>query len=385
MANSLILDSLEIRNFRRFRHLRIERLARVNLIVGKNNIGKTCLLEALSVYAHRGELPAIWELLEARGESIDYSTPYSRSPSLPARHPIVNLNDLENIFHNRVGIKSNPKPIQIGPLEKPDVQANASQTLCLRVELFAERVNEQGQLQMQRLSPKNGQKAPNSMPVLSANFGKEIAYTQRLEYSALLSQTLLNGPDRGCIFVPANGLKAKQIPKLWDHISLTTLEDSVLEALRIIEPDISGVNLKEHYGERVPFAKLEGSQKPIALASMGEGLNRLFGMTLALVNLENGILLIDEIEGGLYHMVQPEVWRFIFKLASQLNVQLFATCHSWDCVDAFAQAVRDRSDGQEEALLISLREHQFEEGTVAAILFDEEEVQIVANEDMEVR
>ncbi|GAC1393566.1 MAG: hypothetical protein NVS4B11_00190 [Ktedonobacteraceae bacterium] len=43
----LILPSLEIRNFRGFHHLQIERLGRVNLIVGKNNIGKTSLLEAL--------------------------------------------------------------------------------------------------------------------------------------------------------------------------------------------------------------------------------------------------------------------------------------------------------------------------------------------------
>lgn len=49
MAHSLILDSLEIYNFRAFRHLRIERLARVNLIVGENNIGKTSLLEAIPV------------------------------------------------------------------------------------------------------------------------------------------------------------------------------------------------------------------------------------------------------------------------------------------------------------------------------------------------
>jgi hypothetical protein len=54
MANSLILDSLEIRRFRAFRSLRIERLAQVNLIVGKNNEGKTSLLEALWLYAERG-------------------------------------------------------------------------------------------------------------------------------------------------------------------------------------------------------------------------------------------------------------------------------------------------------------------------------------------
>ena len=46
MAN-LILPSLEIQNFRAFEHLRIERLGRVNLITGKNNVGKTSLLGGL--------------------------------------------------------------------------------------------------------------------------------------------------------------------------------------------------------------------------------------------------------------------------------------------------------------------------------------------------
>src|SRR5581483_2132893 len=47
MAN-LILNSLEIRNFRAFHYLKIEHLSLINLIVGKNNIGKTSLLEAIS-------------------------------------------------------------------------------------------------------------------------------------------------------------------------------------------------------------------------------------------------------------------------------------------------------------------------------------------------
>ena len=41
--STLILNSLEIRNFRAFRDLKIERLGSVNLIVGKNNVGKTSL------------------------------------------------------------------------------------------------------------------------------------------------------------------------------------------------------------------------------------------------------------------------------------------------------------------------------------------------------
>jgi AAA15 family ATPase/GTPase len=40
---NLILNSLEIHNFRAFHDLKIDHLRRVNLIVGKNNIGKTSL------------------------------------------------------------------------------------------------------------------------------------------------------------------------------------------------------------------------------------------------------------------------------------------------------------------------------------------------------
>ncbi|MCI0615553.1 ATP-binding protein, partial [bacterium] len=65
----ILLKSLEICNFRAFRHLRVNTLGRVNLIVGKNNIGKTCLLEALRLYARRGSPDVIIDLLESRDEN----------------------------------------------------------------------------------------------------------------------------------------------------------------------------------------------------------------------------------------------------------------------------------------------------------------------------
>jgi AAA15 family ATPase/GTPase len=67
--SDLILDSLEVRNFRGFRHLQIERLGRVNLIVGKNNVGKSSLLEALQLYAKRADPTLIFEFLKSRDES----------------------------------------------------------------------------------------------------------------------------------------------------------------------------------------------------------------------------------------------------------------------------------------------------------------------------
>ena len=92
---TLILNSLEIRGFRAFEHLQIERLGRVNLIVGKNNVGKSSLLEALQLYARGDSSPTfIWEILRGRKE---------------IRQPFLNVGDmlsaLKYLFYGRKEIR----------------------------------------------------------------------------------------------------------------------------------------------------------------------------------------------------------------------------------------------------------------------------------------
>ena len=40
-----MMESLHIKNFKNFKNLTIEKLGKVNLIVGRNNVGKSSLLE----------------------------------------------------------------------------------------------------------------------------------------------------------------------------------------------------------------------------------------------------------------------------------------------------------------------------------------------------
>ena len=63
-----MLDSLYIKNFRLFKELTIEKLGRVNLILGRNNSGKSCLLEALHLYAKNASPRTLYELIMERGE-----------------------------------------------------------------------------------------------------------------------------------------------------------------------------------------------------------------------------------------------------------------------------------------------------------------------------
>ena len=54
-----MLNSLRVTNFRAFRDLHISRLGKVNLIVGRNNVGKTSLLEAVHLYSSGDVINAI--------------------------------------------------------------------------------------------------------------------------------------------------------------------------------------------------------------------------------------------------------------------------------------------------------------------------------------
>ena len=75
----------------------------------------------------------------------------------------------------------------------------------------------------------------------------------------------------------------------------------------------------------------------------------------------------------------PLVWKTLFLTAKKLNVQIFATTHSWDCVEAFQQAV---SHHPEEGILLRLSNKGSQ---VIPTIFDAEELKIATREHIEVR
>ena len=117
---------------------------------------------------------------------------------------------------------------------------------------------------------------------------------------------------------------------------------------------------------------------------MGEGMVRLFELALALVNSilppAGGLLLVDEIESGLHYSVHEDLWTLVFKWAKDLNVQVFATTHSWDCIEAFQRAACE--DESSEGYLIRLGWRKDE---VVATVYDENDLAVVTRDHIEVR
>ena len=71
-----MLRDITIENYRLFREFSLTSLARVNLIVGTNNSGKSSLLEAVYLLTSEGARSSLVNILHERGELVPGSVDY---------------------------------------------------------------------------------------------------------------------------------------------------------------------------------------------------------------------------------------------------------------------------------------------------------------------
>ena len=95
--------------------------------------------------------------------------------------------------------------------------------------------------------------------------------------------------------------------------------------------------------------------------------------------------MIDEFENGLHYSVQEKIWALIFKLAEQLNIQVFATTHSWDCIESFTKVAIDYQGSEGVLFRMGRSVRTSDNGKVIATVFDENQLQNITHADVEVR
>jgi AAA domain, putative AbiEii toxin, Type IV TA system len=214
---------------------------------------------------------------------------------------------------------------------------------------------------------------------LSSKEGLPLDYVRRVrrDFKNLGSKTQ---------FVTSSSLTSEKMIELFDQVVLTPEEELVTEALQTIEPNIDriasvGSEKYRYTGSRSGFVVrlTEGDQR-IPIGSMGDGIWRMLGLTLAIVNARNGVLLVDEIDTGLHFSAMSDMWKLIWETAKRLNVQVFATTHNSDCWTSLA-AIASNESPSEEGITIQ----RIEKGKPNSIVFTERQVVIAAERGIEVR
>jgi hypothetical protein len=115
--------------------------------------------------------------------------------------------------------------------------------------------------------------------------------------------------------------------------------------LRTIDPRVESIEPLQTTQRQAPLIHVEvaGIPELIPVPQMGQGFNRLLSIYSEVIANEVNILLIDEIENGLHYSVLPLVWEGLFNAVKELDIQVFATTHSRECIAAADAAARKAS------------------------------------------
>jgi hypothetical protein len=338
-----MLDSLKVEGFKLFRDLELPHLSRLNLILGNNNSGKSCLLEAIRLYATDGSLRVIRELVTSRDG--DWEANISKAEDLGENM----LTDVENpirfLFHDFHC--EGDAAINIGPLDK-------TRSVRLSLGRYRRSESEDGTVRHSRIESETdqpGEDVNEMLEVSGINKRRSLIRLDRIwARNPFASRRELEElPETPIAIVGTNGIQPAEVAFLFDKVSLTPQQEQVLDCLRLIEPRIEGIALigntsRRDSRGRTPVIRVRGSKERYPLRTMGDGLTRLFHIALSMVNAQGGVILIDEFENGLYWEVQERLWPMIFQMAEAFDVQVFATSHSSDCLRSFTSAWRNSPD-----------------------------------------
>lgn len=378
-----MLQTISIKNFRLFQHIKVTHLNRINLVVGKNNSGKSAFLEALELFASNASPAVILDLIESRQESWA-----SNSKSLPRNSFGYSV---RHLFFGHLLPEFDQEGIRIGEIESKN-------QIHLTTGAYIREKQPDGTINRIRVSTNSITPDTDISQVDVALVSEDDKRTRKI----LSLEDDVRRPYRPSYYeqrlasdfrypwqvVPTENMSNRMIATLWDQTSLTEQEAEVISALRLIDPRVSGVAFVENANsrrissredDRIPLVKIKGYQEPLPLKSMGDGMARLFHIIVALVNARDGILLIDEFENGLHWSVQALIWETVFRIASHLNVQVFATTHSRDCIAAFESVWQENED------LGSFFRLEVQQDNVAVTEYSAEDLSDSIETDVEVR
>ena len=316
----LMIHSLKISNFKCFKDVGLSDLGRFNVIVGRNGGGKTAFLEALFLLASVGpDLVLKIRRMRGLGENISVSTERG-SFELLWRDLFFDFNQNATIELSSIGIQENTRSLLVsyGPPEDT--------TLPFGKRSVDDRV--QHPTIDFTYSVANG-KVITCRPSLT-NKGLSFGGIVESFPAILLSPVSREGPEH-------NGQRFSSLSKKGQH-------QAVVSVIRNQFPFIEDLSVEYHGGTAMVHAKLRSVSERVPLPLVSDGINKMLSILLAAQHFSHGIVLIDEMENGLYFDLMGRASAAILDAVKQSRTQLFVTTHSREYLKALLPVVRENPD-----------------------------------------
>lgn len=321
------------KRFRGLLSVNLEDLARVTLLAGKNDAGKTAVLEAMYLHASSFNAGAIalQRLQPYRGQfPVDLGPSGSDSPWAPffkdldTSEPIelFGKNSDEHSSRLRLAV---PKSTTAAMLNTATAAAGESSFANSSLEL-SEQVG-------------GGPERTRTQLI-----GIQVGLNGDVTGSPLSFQLDPVGevarPFCVAMFIPAG--TRSDLAYAYSQLRSGNFGIDLVESLRGVDGRIRGLEILTRGVRPVLHVELDGGlMLPIAL--LGDGPGALARFLLALVQVgRGGLVLIDEVETGVHWSVLEHMWATLSSAAERLDVQIIATTHSRECLTAASRVFRDR-------------------------------------------
>jgi AAA15 family ATPase/GTPase len=308
-----MLSNIEINNFKLFENFKVNSFKRINIFVGETNSGKTALLETIfSLLADLSQehflgllrnypihIPLnkeLWDLVIKGKEATIKGFWEGQEVMLKVSHIKEPTKDLLNRLPPSADLESGIE------LERTYQSEKENLVLC-----FDRRFLHNFSEQFPKFS------TSPLIPLYSFEGNKNFHVP--------------------LFFHRSDGkISLESIRKLIGKLIKEDLKINLLKLVRIFEPNIEDINNIPFADFETPAIKIkEGNYLP--LNSMGDGFYKAFCFGCLILNYRNGIVLIDEVENGIYYAFQGELWKWLLESSKRFNVQLFITTHSREFIE----------------------------------------------------
>ena len=132
-----------------------------------------------------------------------------------------------------------------------------------------------------------------------------------------------------------------EVANRFSHLSRSFRDEKFVRDFNQLYPSIKGLSVEVSAGSPMLFAKVEDLPEKIPLSLASGGMSKLAAILLAMPEMEGGLIMIDEIENGIYYKRLPMVWKALLEFSRVYNCQLFVSTHSGECIDAAATLAQE--------------------------------------------
>ncbi|HET7501535.1 MAG TPA: AAA family ATPase, partial [Kofleriaceae bacterium] len=327
-----MIRAVQIARFRGIRDCVAEGLGRVNLIIGRNDCGKTAFLEALRI-ADDGENAArcSFEAQRARmggtAKVLDFER-YWR--------PI--FFDLDAGHGFSISILRRGE----GEWRTLKVQRDSGpqQLVLERVEGPGTRARDEGVVE--------GEETINAT-TWALSFQLTMPGREPVEERVAATSSHVKIPARiyshGGVWIGSGAGIGENEIRFVSTIRQRGEDAALVEVLSQLDERLTSIELLAPSGDVAElFVRLDNGTPMLPVRLMGEGFQRCLEIAAAAAAHDWPTLFIDEIENGMHHLVLEPLWRWLAMMSRRRDLQVFATTHSEECIHAACRAFQSLDD-----------------------------------------